>query len=197
MASTRQDIIYYCHSSSPSTEFDTNLQLYSLRKAADEWNNLVKLIDVLDRGHQLERFTFILNCLGLSLLQLMGQNSPSPDKNKIGGPEKLLNTLLAKKDIDRNTRHYLKNEFKDFLKCYNSLRHFGLNKEEKNYRTIDLLTMEKIDQFCLMTIKIWDIVIKKFKEKDRNRIEISSVAEVVRFADYNRLLKLSEHRKST
>jgi hypothetical protein len=68
---------YYCHLHSTGSFPHTNLQLYSLRKAAEDWNALVD--EIMARGedgvHDLkERQSFIVNCLGLSLSQLLGQN---------------------------------------------------------------------------------------------------------------------------
>ena len=76
---------YFCYIDSEDN-LSTNLQLYSLKKAAEVWNELVD--DVNKTGVEgvinlTERLTFILNCLGLSLAQLVGQNCPSPNKSKM------------------------------------------------------------------------------------------------------------------
>lgn len=184
---------YYCRRLSPASEVDTNLQLYSLQQAAEAWNDLLNSIawrEGVDRvDHLKERLVFILSCLGLSLTQLLGQNVPSPDKNKMGPPGNLLGNILACSHVDQKTRHYLNGTFQDFLRYYGSLRHFGKNRNEQHYRTIDKLTIQELDRFRRMTIEIWDVVIAIFKDDDENDLyEIRSVAEVVLFKD------LSEHQ---
>ena len=127
---------------------------------------------------------FILSCLGLSLTQLIGQNVPSPDKNRMDHPGNLLGNILARSHVDQKTRRYLNRTFQDFLRYYGSLRHFGKNRNEQNYRTIDQLTIQELDRFRRMTIEIWDVVLAMFKDDDENDLyEIRSVAEVVLFKD--------------
>src|SRR5690242_899960 len=68
---------YYCHLDSSGT--DTNLQLYSMEQAAHYWNELMG--DMRHYGaarvdRLKERLVFIMNCFGLSLSQLLGQNWP-------------------------------------------------------------------------------------------------------------------------
>lgn len=178
---------YYCHlDSSGSVEY-TNLQLHSLQKAADDWNDLIDL--VADRGnydvdHFRERLAFILSCLGLSLSQLLGQNCPSPDKDKMDQPGVLLGTLLIRARVDRATRRRLNSTFQDFLSYYGAIRHFGANKDEQNYRTVDQLTLIELDRFRCMTIEIWDVVIALYRKAKENDIEeFRSVSEVVGFRD--------------
>ena len=136
---------YYCqYQSAGSLPHTTNLQLYSLQQAANSWNPLVTEFMALgeDGVYALkERQAFVVNCLGLSLSQLLGQNSSSPDKQKMDQ----LNSILKRSHVDRTTRHRLKNTFEEFLKYYGSTRHFGKNKDEKNYRRIEKLTMKELD----------------------------------------------------
>jgi len=148
---------YYCRRASAGSPLSTNLQLYSLRKAAEGWNDLVQASAApgLDGVKDLkERQAFILVCLGLSLSQLLGQNSPSPDKDRMDQPGSLLSNILARSQVDRITRHRLNSTFRDFLPYYDSARHFGINKDEKNYRTIDGLTMPELNCFCHMTLEV-------------------------------------------
>lgn len=181
---------YYCITGSPSIEFqcenDINLQLYSLQKAAEEWNDLIysiKEIHGTDLNQRKEKLVFILICFGISLSQLLGQNSPSPDSMRIDDPPVLLNNILAKHYIDVDERDQLVNQYKDFSKYYNDARHFGLNKGDQKHKKIDQLTVEILDKFRRMTIKIWDGVIK-LKDNDKDK----SIVEVIYFAD---LLKKS------
>lgn len=178
---------YYCHlDSSGSLEY-TNLQLYSLQQAANGWNELVDM--VADRGidsvdYFRERLAFILSCFGLSLSQLLGQNCPSPEKDKMDQPEDLLGALLTRARVDRTTRRRLNSTFQDFLSYYGAVRHFGRNKNEQNYRTVDQLTLGELDRFHSMTIDIWDVVIAMYRKDEENDLdEIRSVLEMVWFRE--------------
>ena len=78
---------YYCRIDSAGEE--TNLQLYSLKQAEKCWNGLVD--DIKDVGENnvpdlKEKLVFILNCFGLSLCQLLGQNWPTPTKTEMDSP---------------------------------------------------------------------------------------------------------------
>lgn len=171
---------YYCHLDSANTVEDTNLQLYSLEKAAKEWNELIELVNEIgiERVNCLaERMTFIINCFGLSLSQLIGQNSPPSNGKKIESPSKLLPKLL-KGISDDVTQERLESDFKDFLIYYDAIRHFGKVK----YKSIDELTLAKLDHFRCMTIEIWDLVISKYRQDKENNIEeFSSISEIVYF----------------
>lgn len=171
---------YYCHLDSANRVENTNLQLYSLERAAKEWNKLVNLVN--ESGSEnvnslAERITFITNCFGLSLSQLIGQNSPSSNNKRIESPSKLLPKLL-KGISDDVTQERLNREFKDFLVYYDAIRHFGKIK----YKSIDELTLDKLDYFRKITIEIWDLVISKYRQDKGNEIEdFSSVSEIVYF----------------
>jgi hypothetical protein len=176
---------YYCYLDSSSRVDSTNLQLYSLQQAANSWNDLIEAIEksgVDEVDYLKERLAFILSCFGLSLSQLLGQNSPSPNKDKMEEPSVLLGSLLANSHVDRTTQRRLNSAFRDFLSYYGAVRHFGKNKYEQNYRTIDQLTVQELDRFRRMTIEIWDIVIAIYKQDNNNDLdEIRSISEVVWF----------------
>jgi len=178
---------YYCRCSSPTTIDDTNLQLYSLEQAAENWNALARSIEVyegIDRIiHFREMLVFILNCFGLSLMQLLGQNSPSK-KKKVDEPIKLLQEILIDCDVERNTQSRLMKTYKEFIKYYDAVRHFGKNIGEQKYQIVDKLTLRKLNEFRLMTIEIWDIIILKYKKDDKNDLkEIRSVTDLIDFED--------------
>ena len=162
---------YYCqYQSAGSLPHTTNLQLYSLKQAANSWNPLLSEFMALgeDGVYALkERQAFVVNCLGLSLSQLLGQNSPSPDKERMDQPRDLLNSILKRSHVDRATRHRMKKTFQEFLEYYGSTRHFGKNKDEKNYRIIEELTMRELDRFVRMTTEVWDIVIAMNPDKEQ------------------------------
>ncbi|MDO9532030.1 MAG: hypothetical protein Q7O12_07860 [Deltaproteobacteria bacterium] len=178
---------YYCHLDSTGSPEYTNLQLYSLQKAANDWNKLVDLIADHGIDHVdclREKLVFILSCLGLSLSQLLGQNCPSPEKDKMGQPGNLLSTLLIRARVDRTKRRRLNSTFQDFLLYYGAVRHFGENKNEQNYRTVDQLTPRGLDRFRRMTIEIWDIAIAIYREDQENDIDdFRSISDVVDFKD--------------
>lgn len=178
---------YYCHLDSLEKPEHTNLQIYSLQKAANDWNELIALI--ADHGinnvdRLKERLVFVLSCLGLSLSQLLGQNCPSPGKEKMDNPGVLLGKILIHAGIDRTKGRRLNRIFMDFLSYYGAVRHFGENKNKKNYRTIDKLTLKKLKRFFRMTIEIWDIIIAMYRADPKNDIEdFSSISNVVQFND--------------
>jgi len=65
---------------------------------------------------------------------------------------------------------------------YAAIRHFGKVKDDKNYKSVDKLTLAKLDDFQRMTIEIWDLVIAIYRKDKENDIdEFSSISEVVYF----------------
>ncbi len=121
---------YYCYRDSPPGVGNTNLQLYSLQQAAYSWNEAVEMESDPTAEHVTERLAFILNALGLSLSQLLGQNCPSPETKKIDEPSKLLRAVLKRASVAETTRSRLESTFKCFLSYYDALRHFGRNQGE-------------------------------------------------------------------
>ncbi len=176
---------YYCRRDSVGSPLSTNLQLHSLKKAQKDWNDLVRLRATLGLNgvrDLAERLAFIVSCLGLSLSQLLGQNSPSPDKDKMDQPGDLLNNILASSPVDRTTRRRLNSTFQEFLSYYDSVRHFGSNKGDKHYQNIDRLTLQELDRFCRMTLEIWDTVIDIERAHDQNNFRgFRSISEEVPF----------------
>jgi hypothetical protein len=189
---------YYCHLASGGGHIErTNLQLYSFQEAARCWNELVDEIlaySTIDNVPEYrERLAFILSCFGLSLSQLLGQNNPSPEKERMDQPEQLLSTLLNRTSADQTTKRHLNSMFKDFLSYYGAVRHFGANKGEENYRKLDRLTVELVDRFRRMTIQIWDLIIAMYRKNKQNEIEeFQSIAEVVQFNELGKNLAPSE-----
>ena len=177
---------YYCHLGSPTDIGDTNLQLYSLKKAAEGWNDLVEAVhkfgaDEVD--HFKERIAFIINTLGLSLSQLIGQNCPSPERAKMDRPGDMFSSLVKRTNTDRATQRRLNSTFRDFLTYYAAIRHFGKNKNEENYHIIDRLTLAELNRFRQMTIEIWDLVIAMYRKDDNLLGELSSVSELAYFKE--------------
>ena len=87
----------FCYLDSNHAIDSTNLQLYSLKQAARCWNELssdfskYKESEIKDLQ---ERLVFIVNCLGLSVSQLLGQNWPSENSDKMDCPGDLLSYIL-------------------------------------------------------------------------------------------------------
>ena len=95
-----------------------------------------------------------------------------------------MNALLISACIERIKRRSLNRSFEEFLKYYDSIRHFGENKGEQNYRNVDQLTLKRLERFCHMTIEIWDIVIAMYRKNPKNDIDdFRSISELVRFKD--------------
>lgn len=180
---------YYCHLSSPTSIRDTNLQLYSLEKASECWNGLVEEIRSNEKdeiNNYTERLAFILSTLGLSLSQLIGQNCPSPEKEKMDKPGEMFSSLVNRACTDRTIRRRLNTTFREFLTYYAAIRHFGQNKNDKNYHTVDQLTLAELNRFRQMTIEIWDLVITMYHKNENFTGELSSVSEIIYFIELDK-----------
>lgn len=175
---------YYCYLNTDGGIDQTNLQLYSLEQAASNWNAIVEAVanHTLEGDGQLkERLAFTLSCLGLSLSQLLGQVCPSSNSDKIPAPDALLDTMFNRARIDRLTRNRLTRQFKDFLSYYDTVRHFGKNKQNAKYHKLDQLTLKKAEKFCSLVLEIWDVAIDLHKKNGDDDIEIESMSEIVEF----------------
>ncbi len=177
---------YYCHLSSPTTSSDTNLQLYSLIKASEAWNelaNIISKVGIDDVDHFTERCSFIIATLGLSLMQLLGQNNPSPEKENMGRPHEMFSYLLHRTRTDRTKQKQLNKTFREFLKYYAIIRHFGKNKFDQNYHDLDRLTLDEVNRFRKMTIEFWNIMIDMYRQEGSFDGSLSSVSEIVHFIE--------------
>jgi hypothetical protein len=167
----------YAHCDSEG--LDTNLQLYAIRQAAREWKNLC----ALRRRHgknqvpeEKERLVFVLVCLGLSLSQLLGQQSSA--KN-LPPPKKLLDEVLSGSSVNETERCQLRDKFADLVTYYDASRHFGKSK----HSIIDRLTFDKVDKFVDTTLEVWNLVITRYRSDRRHNIdEYFSIAEEVDLA---------------
>jgi hypothetical protein len=163
----------------------TNLQLYSLKQAARCWNELVLEIDGMDRteiADITERLVFIVNCLGLSLTQLLGQNWPSDNKEKMDAPGDLLSNILNASHISKHEKARLNRGFREINRVYGAIRHFGRVKDNENYRLVEDLDLSMVDRFRKITIDLWDAVISVYRSYDINEIEeFDSIGNIVEF----------------
>ena len=178
---------YYCRIDSSGNIEDTNLQLYSLIKASEEWNKLTsifKMSGIENIVKLTERLSFVVVCFGLSLAQLLGQNNPSSNNDEIVQPDKLLSNLLNSSTTDRIKKNRLNSIFREFLEFYGAIRHFGKTKDDRKYLTVDRLTLSEVNRFRKMTIEIWDITIDLYrKDKNNDLEEIQSIADIVYFEE--------------
>jgi hypothetical protein len=157
-----------------------------LQQAARCWNELIddmiaySAIDTVPEYR--ERLAFILSCFGLSLSQLLGQNCPSPAKERMDKPGNLLSVVLNRASVDKTKKQRLNRTFHDLLSYYGAVRHFGTNKGAENYRKLDRLTVEQLDRFRRMAVEIWDLVIAMYRNNKENDIEeFKSISDVVQF----------------
>ena len=93
--------------------------------------------------------------------------------------------ILKNDHVDRTKRRRLNSTFNDFLLYYDAVRHFGENKNQKNYRTIDQLTLKRLNRFVHMTVEIWDIIIEMHRKNPKNNIDdfISISDDAIPFKD--------------
>lgn len=133
----------------------TNLQLHALRVAWRLLNDLKSKQDPLREGRIKERCVVIVDLLGLSLSQLLGQNYGG-DATDLDAPRKLFESFLAKAGANASVRvpPNLKVRFDKFWGFYDDCRHFGASKHGE----VDQLTLESTDAFMDPAIEIWDLV---------------------------------------
>jgi hypothetical protein len=177
---------YYCELDTGETLARSNLQLYSLERAADCWNELFESGEWYEQeGGLTERLAFIVVCLGLSLSQLLGQQNPFPQKERIDSPKILLKEILERWAVDPAKRDQLVNGFEELNEYYDAIRHFGRNKDDGKHRTVDQLTFAKVTEFRDVTTDIWDQLIAAIRRNPKNDIDprYTSMKFVARFAD--------------
>jgi hypothetical protein len=135
----------------------TNLQLYSLRQAWRCWQDLDLKKDRLASGKIRERCVVIVDLLGLSLSQLLGQNTPR-NSESVQTPRKLLPLFLEQASLPDAEKENLEERFRGFITVYDACRHFGPPK----YATIDSLNVAKTESFVYLTVDIWNVVLKHY-----------------------------------
>jgi hypothetical protein len=176
MDKKREKTKYFCYLDSGGPY--TNLQLFSLKKAYDEWLSLST--DYKQYGEDIEHFkerlVFILSCIGLSLSQLLGQNAVLI-KKKIDNPDVLLAAFLNESNYDRNKRRLLNRKFTHFLDYYNACRHFGKEDANKKWEKIESLTFQKLKEFIKTTLDIWNAVIGHYRSE---YIEANDIKDILR-----------------
>lgn len=177
----------YCYLDSHHAIDSTNLQLYSLKQAALCWNELASDLAKYEESEiedLQERLVFIANCLGLSISQLLGQNWPSENKDKMDYPGDLLSYILNCSHFSRDKKSRLNRGFhNDLLPTYNAIRHFGRVKNDANYKLIEDLDLAKVKRLKKLTVDIWDATIDVQRSNDLNNIDqdLASVADIIHF----------------
>src|SRR5262245_44739336 len=149
----------------------TNLQLYSLRKAWQCWHELnPKAAD----GRSRERYVLTVALRGLSLSQLLGQNT-LVSRERIPSPSQLLATFLEQIDLEEPQRSGLIARFAVFVDFYDACRHFGPPKHEK----LDQLDHATTGSFVELAIEIWDLVLTHFRTGREGSLDVRSIRELL------------------
>jgi hypothetical protein len=164
MAKEKEETKYYCYLESWGAS--TNLQLYSLYKAYEEWHRFSSDYKCAgeDTEHLKERLVFVVSCLGLSLSQLLGQNAVKI-KKKIDRPDALLAAFLNESRYSKNKKKLLNKKFKEFIQYYDACRHFGKAGDNKVWKQLDSLNYTMVEKFIHTTLDIWNAVIKHHRSE--------------------------------
>lgn len=152
---------YYYYLTTGGT--DTNLQLFSLRKAWRCWRDLIS--EYADSGENTcdlkEKCVFALATLGLSISQLLGQNEAMP-RSKVRFPIEIFNDLVDEHGLDRK----LKDDFQRFNCLYNGCRHFGKTTTGKGYESTDQLTFKVAKECFEFGLTVWRTVISIYQNAE-------------------------------
>ena len=156
---------------------DTNLQLYSLRKARRNWAKLVR--DYAEYGDDTdylrERCVFVLATLGLSISQLLGQNDPSVGAD-VRYPIQIFNAFVDAHGLDAD----LKRQFERFNYFYNGCRHFGKTTTGKGYKRIEEVTFPVARECYEFGLTVWRTVIGVYRDEVGNELDDLDVDELTR-----------------
>lgn len=159
-------MIRYYHLDSSGDE-DTNLQLYSLKQAKLQWTELERKVFSGGSVPNLhERCVFIINILGISVSQLLGQNNPYPT-NRVPTPRDIFKSLVQK----HNLSDTLISEFDNFIDAYDSCRHFGLTADGSRHAQVSKFTYEETLNLYNFGLKVWDVVISIYKKDPENDLQ--------------------------
>ncbi|WP_431023944.1 hypothetical protein [Halomonas sp. H5] len=159
-------MIRYYHLDSSGCE-DTNLQLYSLKQAKLQWDELERKVSNVGLVSNLhERCVFIIIILGVSISQLLGQNNPYPS-NRVPTPKDIFKSLVQKHSLSDT----LISEFENFIDAYNSCRHFGLTTDGSRHAQVSKFTYEETLNLYNFGLKVWDVVISIYKKDPDNDLQ--------------------------
>lgn len=152
----------------------TNLQLHSLRLAWKLWIDLQSKKDSLSKSRIRERCVVIVDILGLSLSQLLGQNVAIPSK-RVPPPKELLSSFLNQTSLPNQQKNSVIKRFNQFLDFYDDCRHFGAPKHVR----IDRLSFQDTEAFLNLAIEIWDLVINHFRAGRKGSLQFKSIREIL------------------
>lgn len=171
------DTKYYCYLDSSFSVESTNLQLYSLKKAYEEWKFLSDNYkqDGDNTENLNERLVFIVSCLGLSLSQLLGQNAVII-KQKLDRPDALLAAFLNESNYERDKKNLLNRKFNTFIEYYDACRHFGRVDGEEQWKKINSLSFDLVESFIQTTLDIWNAVIGHHRSE---HMEAENIKEIL------------------
>jgi hypothetical protein len=153
----------------------TNLQLHSLRQAWRLWGDLRKRPGLLNPSRITEHCVVIIDLLGLSISQLLGQNFSHSLKGKIPSLENLWKSLLGVVSLQKDKKKSINHRFLEFLAFYDDCRHFGAVKHDK----IDTLTIEATAEYVELALDIWDAVCAHFRTTDKATLDFNSVRNIL------------------
>lgn len=135
----------------------TNLQLCALREAWRLWKELEANQAQTQQYHPnraREQCVVIINLLGLSVSQLLGQNAGLKKEDSVWGPSKLLEKVLDRLSVGKVLRDRLTAEFGKFIEDYDGCRHFGPQKHDRVTR----ITLESTRMHLDLCLEIWDTI---------------------------------------
>jgi len=153
----------------------TNLQLHALRQAWRLWEELRSKKDALGLSRMRERCVVIVDLLGLSLSQLLGQNLSSSSEWRVPFLKDLWGRFKDVARIPNKCQTEIDKKFQDFMAFYDDCRHFGISKHEK----INKLTAEATAGYIELALDIWDAVCDHFRADDNAALEFHSVREIL------------------
>lgn len=174
----------FCHLHTGS-DGRTNLQLFSLCQAAHVLDRIreyradppAELADEPDflESKIKEACIFVISCLGLSLTQVLGQNSPDGAKPKIPGARRMLSDFLASTEaIALPEKDLISAKAKDFFDIYDACRHFGISKHPE----VANVNIEATERYMQFVKTIWNALIRD-RLNDCEEVDISSIDEVM------------------
>jgi hypothetical protein len=165
-------VYYYRDTSGP----DTNLQIYALRRAKEEWWELdYEIAQVGESGvcDLKERCVFVLAILGLSISQLLGQNNPSPSES-VPFPIDLFKAFVNAHNLDSS----LIAQFESFNRAYNGVRHFGTTTSGKGHAEADSLTFQAAKRHYEFGLRVWKEVIAVFCKDASNELDDLDIDDI-------------------
>jgi len=159
-------------------EEGTNLQLYSLRCAWNEFQELRRDSGWLSDGAVRERGAHIAMSLALSLTQLLGQNCVAATE-KVGAPHQLWKVFWRQHGLHDNPEILsLTKKFEEVIEYYDAIHHFGRTPSGTKHDVVSDLDLPKVESLVESTIQIWDRILEVFRI-DGHHLDFSSVKDLL------------------